>query len=138
MLDDSRADTVIKLENDNIEFESYMTKNVTKEPEPFDFYADDFLEMKDKYAYFGGGNYPLVVLESKNSEACGEIVVIKDSFANAFVSFLTENYSRVHIIEPRYFKGKTVSAYINENKNVTDVLVLYGINSLNEGVTNFS
>ncbi len=138
VLDDSRADTVVKFENENIEFDAFMTKNVTKAPEPFEFFAKEFLEMKDKYAYFGGGNYPLIVFESRNAKTENEIVVVKDSFANAFVPFLAENYRRVHIIDPRYFKGKTVSSYINENKNVTDVLVLYGINSLNDGVTNFS
>ncbi len=138
VLDDSRADTVIKLENESIFFDAYMTKNATKAPEPFEYFATEFLEKKDKYAYFGGGNFPLVVLESKNAQTENEIVVVKDSFANAFVPFLAENYSRIHIIDPRYFKGKSVSAYINENPGVTDVLVLYGINSLNDGVTNFS
>ncbi len=138
VLDDSRNDTVVKIENKNVAFDAFMTKNTTKAPEPFEFFAKEFLEKKDKYAYFGGGNYPLVIFESKNAQTADEIVVVKDSFANAFVPFLAENYSRVHIIDPRYFKGKTVSAYINENKNVTDVLVLYGINSLNDGVTNFS
>ena len=138
VLDDSRADTVEKLENKSISFDAYMTKNATKEPEPFEYYAVEFLEKKDKYSYFGGGNFPLVVLESKNSQTKDEIVVVKDSFANAFVPFLAENYSKVHIIDPRYFKGKSVSTYINENPGVTDVLVLYGINSLNDGVTSFS
>lgn len=138
VLDDSRYDTVVKFESEKISFDSFMTRNVTKSPEPFPFYSEEFLEMKDKYSYFGGGNFPLLILESKNCKNGNEIVVVKDSFANAMMPFLTENFEKVHIIDPRYFKGKSVSAYINENQNVTTVLVLYGINSLNDGVTNFS
>lgn len=138
VLDDSRYDTVVRLINPKSDFKSFMTKNATKAPEPYEFFAEEFLEMKDTYSYFGGGNFPLVVFESENAKTDGEIVVIKDSFANAFVPFLAESYKKVHIIDPRYFKGKTASAYINENENITDVLVLYGINSLNDGVTSFS
>ncbi|MBE6570971.1 MAG: hypothetical protein E7656_01825 [Ruminococcaceae bacterium] len=138
VLDDARYDTVVRLVNPKADFKSFMTKNATKAPEPYEFFAQEFLEMKDTYSYFGGGNFPLVIFESEGAATDNEIVVVKDSFANAFVPFLAEHYKKVHVIDPRYFKGKTASAYVNENENITDVLVLYGINSLNDGVTNFS
>ena len=138
VLDDSRFDSVARFDADFVLFDAFMTRNVTKDPEPFEFYAEEFLCKKDKYAYFGGGNFPLVVLSSASCKNGNEIVVVKDSFANAFAPFLTENFEKVHIVDPRYFKGKTISAYINEKEKVTSVLVLYGINSLNDGVTSFS
>lgn len=56
----------------------------------------------------------------------------KDSFANVFAPFLTENFSTVYVLDQRYLKGKSVSDFINENEKVTDVLILYGLNSLTD------
>lgn len=105
-----------------------------------DYYAEEWLGKKDKYAYFGDGNPPLTVLENENSKTENEIVLIKDSYANCFAPFLTVDYRRVHIIDPRYFKGMKISNYIKKNPNISDVLILYGINSLNDntGVSTLS
>ncbi|MDE5916693.1 MAG: hypothetical protein K2G62_01030, partial [Oscillospiraceae bacterium] len=34
-----------------------------------------------------------------------EILIIKDSYANSFVPFLIQHYSRISLIDPRYVKG---------------------------------
>ena len=67
------------------------------------------------------------MLENENSKTENEIVLIKDSYANCFAPFLTVDYRRVHIIDPRYFKGMKISNYIKKNPNISDVLILYGI-----------
>ncbi len=99
---------------------------------PYSYYCDDALTQKDKYTYFGGDNYPVVVLKNENAATSREIVVAKDSFANSLAPFLTENYATVYMIDQRYLKGKSVSDFVNENPNVTDLLVLYGLNSLSD------
>lgn len=99
---------------------------------PYSYYCDDALQEKDKYIYFGGGNYPVVVLKNENAATDREIVVAKDSFANSLAPFLTENYATVYLLDCRYLKGKTVGDFVNENPNVTDLLVLYGLNSLSD------
>lgn len=98
----------------------------------YSYYREEALDKKDKYTYFGGDNYPLVILKNENAATTREIVVAKDSFANSFVPFLTENFSTVYVLDERYLRGKSVSDFANENENVTDVLILYGLNSLND------
>lgn len=99
------------------------------------YFDESYLDKKDKYAYFGGGNDALMVVSSQFSLSENEIVVIKDSFANCFVPFLARFYRTIHVIDPRYFKGRKISDYINEvsaGGHLSDVLILYGINSLND------
>lgn len=52
------------------------------------------------------------------------LLLIKDSFANCFVPFLTEDYDRVIMIDYRY--GKTpMGKILEDNEDITDVLVLF-------------
>ena len=137
--DDSKIDEVHTLSHPDISFKAYYTKSIMTEPSEYEYFASEFLDKKDKYCYFGGGNFPLVILENEKATADCEIAVIKDSYANAFVPFLAENYSKIYVIDPRYFVGNmTVSEYINSHEKISDVLILYGLNSINDGVTYFS
>ena len=57
-----------------------------------------------KYSCFIGGDNPLTVItnpQKKDGSAC---VVIKDSYGNAFVPFLVDEYEHVYVIDPRYYK----------------------------------
>jgi hypothetical protein len=103
---------------------------VDKKKETNDYYDYSFLEKKDKYSVFGGGNQALQIVENQKSESEDELVIVKDSFANCFVPFLIYHYRKIHIIDPRYYMPH-VSDYVKKNKNVKDVLVLYNIDSLN-------
>lgn len=52
------------------------------------------------------------------------LLLIKDSFANCFVPFLTEAYDRIIMIDYRY--GKTpIGRIMSQHKEITDVLVLF-------------
>ena len=105
-----------------------------------EYFVSEKLNDKDKYCYFGGGNPPITVLENTSSASEDEIVIVKDSFANCFAPYLAEHFKKVHIIDPRYYKGKRISEYINENPAVTHLLIMYGLNSLNDnsGVSTMS
>ena len=96
-----------------------------------EYYAKDYLLKKDKYAYFGNENQPLIVLENESCKTDDEVVIIKDSFANCIAPLFTANYKKVHIIDTRYMKKPKASEYINANENITGVIVLYGLDSLN-------
>ncbi len=147
VLDDSRYDEVCTLSHPDVSFTASYLKSLPFDvSEPFElisyqYFSKEALDKKDAYSYFGGGNFALVVLENTGAKTDNEVLVVKDSFANCFVPFLAENYKRIHIIDPRnWVGGISVSEYVNkdENKNISDVLILYGINSLNSGVTSFS
>ena len=53
-------------------------------------YDEEALLKKDKYQVFQGGNHGMVKIEGKGE---GNILIIKDSFANSFVPFLAEIYT---------------------------------------------
>lgn len=81
------------------------------------------LELRDKYALFLKGNNALTVIKNSNLSNGKKIAVIKDSYANSLVPYLTQNFEEIHVIDLRTFKEK-VDQYINNN-NIQDVLILY-------------
>ena len=93
-------------------------------------YDDEKLQEKDKYAYFLGGNYGQVHIQNQKvaSKAKGKnILIIKDSFANSFVPFATQDYENIYMVDLRYYNGD-MKSYLQEH-NITDVLVLYNISN---------
>ncbi len=54
------------------------------------------------------------------------LLLIKDSFANCFVPFLTEDYDRVIMIDYRYGK-RSMGSILDEYEDITDVLVLFNV-----------
>lgn len=93
-------------------------------------YDDEKLQEKDKYAYFLGGNYGQVHIQNQKaaSKAKGKnILIIKDSFANSFVPFVTQDYENIYMVDLRYYNGD-MKAYLQEHE-ITDVLVLYNISN---------
>lgn len=93
-------------------------------------YDDEKLQEKDKYAYFLGGNYGQVHIQNQKaaSKAKGKnLLIIKDSFANSFVPFVTQDYENIYMVDLRYYNGD-MKAYLQEHE-ITDVLVLYNISN---------
>lgn len=93
-------------------------------------YDDEKLQEKDKYAYFLGGNYGQVHIQNQKaaSKAKGKnILIIKDSFANSFVPFVTQDYENIYMVDLRYYNGD-MKSYLQKH-NITDVLVLYNISN---------
>ena len=83
------------------------------------------------YGVFVMGDNPLTVMksDSQNAQSGKKIAVIKESYGNAFVPYLTYNYDEVHVIDFRYYNGNLVT-YCQEN-NIDEVLFLNGIMSAN-------
>ncbi len=87
-------------------------------------YSEAALEIKDKYQYFLGGNYGLTVIESPADG--GTLFIFKDSFANCFVPYLTTHYSRIIMIDPRYYRGSYTDLAALFDETAPDrVLILY-------------
>lgn len=81
----------------------------------------------DKYPVFLDGNHALTEIQNKNAKN-GTIVVIKDSFSHSLAPFLAENYSKVVLVDLRYYK-QSVSELIKK-ENPEQVVALYGIDNL--------
>ncbi len=56
------------------------------------------------YSIFMGGDHPFAKIETNNKNG-KTALVIKDSYANAVLPFLTENYETILIIDPRSYFG---------------------------------
>jgi hypothetical protein len=85
-------------------------------------YDAAFLATRDKYAYFLGGNNPVVTIDTglRNGRT---LLLVKDSFAHSFAPFLTAHFERVILADPRYCRDG-FARFFREN-DVTDVLFLY-------------
>ncbi len=90
-------------------------------------YDMTFLDKKDKYSVFFGGNYGEVRIETASNSG-RRALVIKDSFANSFVPFMTYDFSEIEMIDLRYFTGD-IDQLINE-RGITDIIVLYELSNI--------
>ncbi|MFI3260334.1 MAG: DHHW family protein [bacterium] len=91
-------------------------------------YEESFLEEKDKYSFFLGGNHALLDIDVKNNKN-KEVLIIKDSYANIFIPFLTNDYSKIHVIDLRFY-NMSVSDYVKTNE-IDEVIFFYNTNSFN-------
>ena len=77
-------------------------------------------DTRDKYAAFLDGNNGYSVIEGDGE---GSILVVKDSYANSFIPYLTENYAKIGVVDFRNFKYGLDSTI--EKEGYDEVLVLY-------------
>lgn len=90
-------------------------------------YFTDHLKEDDKYPVFIDGNHALTEITNTNAKN-GTILLIKDSFSHSLAPFLAENYSKVVLVDLRYYK-ESVSDLVAPY-NPEQVVVLYGIDNL--------
>ena len=94
-------------------------------PEPGSLYDRSYLEKKDKYSAFLGGNQPLCVIKNENISDGGKLLLVRDSYSDALAPFLAQRFSEVHLLDLRYYRAP-VSAYAAEN-GIDAICVLYSV-----------
>lgn len=82
----------------------------------------------NKYLAFIGGDQPFTEITNPDITDGSSIVVIKESFGNAFVPFLVENYHKVYVVDYRHY-GKSISEFVKAN-GVQDVLYINNISAV--------
>ena len=92
------------------------------EPQTGSLYDWSKLEEKDQYAFFMGGNQSLAVVRTEHTDA-PKLLIVRDSYTDSLVPFLTAHFSEIHLVDPRYNKTP-LSGYLAENE-IDQVLVLY-------------
>lgn len=80
-----------------------------------------YTKLDQKYGVFLGGDFPLGVIETK-AKSDKKIMVIKDSYGNAFIPFLTPHYSEIYVVDPRHYKESIVDL-VTKN-DIEEVLFL--------------
>lgn len=86
------------------------------------FYAFDNLKKKDAYTIFGGWNHPFYTI-STPTKSPRKLLLIKDSYANCMIPFLTQDFRKIVVVDPRYYFGNVNKIMADEG--ITDVLFLY-------------
>ena len=80
----------------------------------------DKFATRDKYAAFLDGNNGYSVIEGDGE---GSILVVKDSYANSFIPYLTANYEKIGVVDFRNFKYGLDSTI--EHEGYDELLILY-------------
>lgn len=88
-------------------------------------YDREKLETKDKYSMFLGGNQPLAVIRTGNEG--GKLLLIRDSYADSMVPFLTGAFSEIHLIDLRYYR-QDIAGYAAEN-GMDAAAIVYSLNN---------
>lgn len=81
-----------------------------------------------KYNCFLMGDQPLIEIHNENVSADRKgttVLLVKESFGNAFAPFLVDSYEYVFVVDYRYYNG-TLSQLVSE-KGVDDVIFLNNI-----------
>ena len=90
------------------------------------FYQVDSLDTKDAYTVFGGSNHPMYTVRTP-LDTDRHLLLIKDSYANSMVPFLSQCFSEIVVVDPRYFYDNIQD--IISSESITDVLFLYNANT---------
>lgn len=85
------------------------------------YYHDEFLEQKDKYSVFAGGNRGIVNVTGGKGDK--RLLLIKDSYANSMVPFLSENYGEITMVDLRYASVGQLGSLGADGFD--DILILY-------------
>ena len=66
-----------------------------------------------KYLCFIAGDNPFTHIQNRSVTNGRCAIVIKDSFANCFVPYLTQNYSDIYVIDYRSYREMTLDGLID-------------------------
>lgn len=90
------------------------------------------VDADNAYSVFIWGDNPVTQIKQLESNGSKKIVVVKESYGNAFVPFLVNHYDEVHVIDFRHYEGN-LKNYCTEN-GIKEVLFLNGIMSANNAM----
>ena len=84
------------------------------------------LEQKNQYEVFLGGNFDKIEITT-TAESEDTLLLFKDSFANCLIPMLTPYFSKIVVIDPRYFSDSLGD--VLEDTDFTHVLFVYNLNT---------
>lgn len=122
--DNSVESDSIKVYDRNIDLDVIYDNNKSDS-----LYSEKYIDTKDKYSYFLDNIHSYIEITNNDIDTDKELIVAKDSYANCLVPFLVNHYKKVYVFDPRSYKG-SISEFSKEHKNVSDILILYNINTI--------
>ena len=109
--------------------EELVVTYVQEQTKSASLYAAEKLKTRDKYGMFLNGNHPLTEIRTMASTG-RKLLLIKDSYANCFVPFLTSDFEEIVLVDPRYYYDSAEK--LMKQYGFTDVLFLYNLNTFLE------
>jgi len=123
-----RSDTIRRY--DELEaVDYYLTYNQSDDVRA-SVYQESYLDQKDKYAYFYGGNFGLIEAKMPENATGRKLLIIKDSYAHCFTPFTYADFDQVDMLDPRYYNSSI--SKLMEEKQYTDVLFLFNASGFAE------
>ena len=97
-------------------------------------YATESLGSSMKYLAFLGGDRPICHIENPTVTNGRKLLILKESYGNAFSPFLGDVFEEVWMIDPREFNGDGEPVFTDlgdfvREQGITDVLVLNNVQS---------
>ncbi len=81
-----------------------------------------------KYGAFITGDNAYSIINNPDVTDGSSCIVVKESFGNAFVPFLTDHYQTIYVLDYRYWKG-SISQFA-QSKGVQDVLFVNNLSAI--------
>ena len=106
-------------------FDDAVTVEDVHAGETHGLYVDRFLEEKDQYASFLGGNAPLYVVRNPDAATREKLLVVRDSYSDSLAPFLSRQFAEIHLLDLRYYRTG-VAQYALEN-GVDRIFVCYSV-----------
>ena len=124
-----RPDTLIYLTND-------ITKNAIVYNHETSTYSSvynlDMINNVDMYDIFLSGAVAILDITNPLAKSDRELIIFRDSFASSFTPLILEDFRKVTLIDLRYVDSRFLDKFVTfENQ---DVLFMYGVNIINNGV----
>ena len=91
-------------------------------------YWEEYLDQKDKYSVYLGGNRGVDVVKNADVTNGRKLLILKDSYANSMIPYLSTNFSEIHLIDLRYYNFN-VYDYMEE-QGITDAAAIYSVKQL--------
>lgn len=104
----------------------YLVTNETTQKKSRSLYNSSAIDSQNQYDVFLSGNAGQIQIET-NAQSERHLLLIKDSYANAFIPFLLPYYRTITVVDPRYYYDDIDRLY--QLNIITDVLFLYNTNT---------
>lgn len=106
--------------------EAYDVKYYDTDEEGHSLYTMTNLTKKDKYTVFFNGNQSLITIQT-SAPGGKKLLVLKDSYANSFVPFLTDQFSEIYMVDLRYYSDDLLK--LIQDNGIDNALFLYNVNT---------
>ncbi|MGG0662979.1 DHHW family protein [Viridibacillus arvi] len=89
----------------------------------------DYVNGVNAYSLFLHGDFPMIKIQNNDSNNGKKLVVVKESYGNAFVPFLIPHYDEIYVVDSRYYNS-SLKKLVNE-QGVKEVLFINNIFAAN-------